>query len=426
MQRLPTDGDNPVQGSLVGAAGVLLVALALGPFRETVSPALPAILLLAVVVAAGGYGGRGVGASIGVIGAAIELSVFVTVRASVMGVIEAFVLTAVFVAVGVGAGWLAQFTERTEDEVEIVTGDRKALSDRLVSVSVERTLLAEEAEDLAEREVHRVALLRSVSHDLRTPLSAIRAVATDLRDGVHYDTEVRTDLLATMCDEVERLDQMVANLLSMSRIEAGRLEPHPQVFDVSELVTERVRSLNALFHHLVVRRSVDVDLPLAHGDYVMVQEVLTNLLGNAARHAPEGTELWVVAEKVVEEPPLFDGDANRRFVQIEVSDHGPGVADEFLPKLFEPFTRGEGSRSTGLGLAIAKAMVEAHGGRIWCTRTFGGGATFCFTIPVYDDAGDEVEMPMAEQDDEPGAAGAAERDAAMDGIDVTGPAEVPT
>ncbi len=388
MQRLPTDGDDPRQGVLLGLAGLVAVAVLLGPMRTNLSPALPALLLVAAVVVAGGYGGPRVGGALGGTAAMIELFLFVSEqspRATVVEVIESVVLVALFMAIGIGAGWLAQISESTELEVELASGDNAALSRRLVSVTVERAVLAEEAEDLAEREVHRTALLRSVSHDLRTPLSAIRAVATDLRDGVQYENAVRVDLLSTVCDEVERLDQMVANLLSMSRIEADRLHPQPQVIDLIEVVNERFRSLSPLFRSVRTRSSFAADLPLIEADFVMLQELLTNLLGNASRHAPADTEVWVVAERFVER------DDGHRMMQIEVSDQGRGVADDFLPKLFEPFCRGEGSRSTGLGLAICKAMVEAHGGTIWTTRTFGGGATFCFTLPVFTDTGTEPD-----------------------------------
>ena len=383
----------------MGVAGLVAVAVLLGPMRASVSPALPALLLVGSAVMAGGYGGPRVGGAVGGTAAMLELFLFVSEhppRPTVIGVLESVVLVVLFVGIGIGAGLLARISESTEQEVELATGDKVALSRQLVSVTVERSVLAEEAEDLAEREVHRTALLRSVSHDLRTPLSAIRAVATDLRDGVAYDAEVRVDLLSTVCDEVERLDQMVANLLSMSRIEADRLHPQPQVIDLVEVVHERFRSLGPLFRSVRTRSSFAADLPLIEADFVMLQELLTNLLGNAARHAPADTEVWVVAEKFVA------GTDGRRMLQIEVSDQGNGVAEDFLPKLFEPFCRGEGSRSTGLGLAICKAMVEAHGGTIWTTRTFGGGATFCFTLPVFiDTPGIEesetmVEAPPAE------------------------------
>ncbi len=377
MQRLPTDGDDPRLGATVGTAGLLGVGLLLGPFHESVSPALPALLLVLTAIAAGAFGGRRMGAAVGLLAAAVELFAFVTLRSSVIGVIEAVLLVVLFIAVGVAAGWLAQLTEQTEQEVVEAASDLHELSHRLVSVTVERAVLAEEAEDLVERDAQRTSLLNSVSHDLRTPLQAIRSVATDLRDGVHYDTDVQRDLLDTVCDEVERLDQMVANLLSMSRIESGRLEPHPQVIDLPELVEERFRSLGPLFRRVRLRSSFADGPPLLEADYVMLQEVLTNLLGNAARHAPADSDVWVVAEKEV-----VDADG-RRFVQIEVSDQGGGVADDFVPHLFEPFCRGAGSRSTGLGLTICRAMVEANGGTIWHTRTFGGGATFCFTVPVF-------------------------------------------
>ena len=216
----------------------------------------------------------------------------------------------------------------------------------------------------------RSALLRSVSHDLRSPLATIRAVTTDLRDGVVYEEATRVELLTTVCDEVERLDRIVANLLSLSRIEAGAFSPERQAVPLDELVTERARRLKGLFRAVRLQVEMPPDLPLVDGDYTQLELVLTNILENAGRYAPPGSTVRIAAR------PKGD------LVQVRIADEGFGVPDWERDRIFEPFRRGEGSRSSGVGLAICRAVVEAHGGTIGVERTPGGGATFVFTLPV--------------------------------------------
>lgn len=223
----------------------------------------------------------------------------------------------------------------------------------------------------AAADLQRSALLRSVTHDLRAPLAAIRAIAADLRDGVAYDEATRHDLLQTVCDEVDRLDRLVGNLLTMSRLDAAALDPVLGAVDLAELVAHRLDALAPLLagHEVVV--DVPADLPLVTADFAQLAQVLTNLLANAARHAPAGTPLAVVARA--------EGDV----VRLAVVDHGPGFPIDGRDELFGPFRRGAGSRSTGLGLAICRGIVAAHGGAIGVDDTPGGGATVWCTVPVH-------------------------------------------
>ena len=230
---------------------------------------------------------------------------------------------------------------------------------------------AQRAQQLEEIESQRRAMLRSVSHDLRTPLATIRAVTSDLRAGAPYDEETRNELLDTVADEAERLDRLVANLLSLSRIEAGVLKPDRQAVDVDELVRDRVRSLGRLFRQVRIVVDVPHDLPLVDGDYSQLDQLVSNLLENAARHAPPRSTVTISARQA--------GDST---VEVSVSDEGVGVPQPEIQHIFEPFRRGDGSRSSGIGLAICRAVAEAHGGRIWVNRTPGGGATFTSSLPV--------------------------------------------
>ena len=364
-----------LRGVVVGAALVAATVVVLVPLRSHISPATPALVLTVAVGASAVLGG--VRAAIVVaLTAALTLDlVFLPPYWAVhILTLEDTVAFATFLLVAVSVGVLVSRESDRRREAEHRELQVRTLNERLRELHDERAVLtarADLADDLARLDDQRTALLRSVSHDLRTPLSAIRAVVTDLRDGVQYDDDTRVGLLGMVCDEVDRLDRLVANLVSLSRIEAGAFDPDRQAVELDELITDRLRRLKPLFTDVVLRTDVPDDLPLVDADYAQVEQVLTNLLANAARHAPTGSDVWVLARAVEE------------YVRVEVSDRGKGVDEAIVERIFEPFQRGEGSRSSGIGLAICRAIVEAHGGTIAVERTFGGGATFVFTLPQH-------------------------------------------
>ena len=277
----------------------------------------------------------------------------------------------VLAALGTTVGALSRSLGRSRREVERRTAE---LRDLRAEAADEREGRAQEAERRRALEVadnQRSAVLRSVSHDLRTPLATILSVTSDLRSGTAYDEATRNELLDIVGDEAQRLDRLVANLLSMSRLEAGAMTLQRQAVDLGELVRERVRRLGRLFHQ--VRLVVDVpdDLPLIDGDYSSLDQLVTNLLENAARYAPARSMLTIAASA------RTDGT-----VQLMVQDEGVGIPDYERTQIFDPFRKGSDSRSSGLGLAICRGIAEAHGGRIWVDRTPGGGATFFVTLPT--------------------------------------------
>ncbi|MBI4320383.1 MAG: DUF4118 domain-containing protein [Chloroflexi bacterium] len=262
-----------------------------------------------------------------------------------------------------------------------------AADDRLLSavatqlgVAVERVWLqreATEAEILRRTGELKTALLNAVSHDLRTPLASIIASAGSLRQhDVQWTEAERQELAEAIEEEALRLNQIVGNLLDLSRIEGETLKPEKGWYDLGALVDDvlgRLRPVTAK-HHI----SVDIpdDLPPVLLDYVEIDQVLSNLIENATKYAAEGTEIRVSAHRA-------DGE-----LQVEVSDRGPGVPPAAMPHLFEPFYRladkVTGPKGTGLGLAVAKGLVEAHGGRIWAENRRGGGARFVFTLPLHE------------------------------------------
>jgi two-component system sensor histidine kinase KdpD len=239
-------------------------------------------------------------------------------------------------------------------------------------VVAEREVLAADAARvsvLEEIDRQRSMLLRSVSHDLRTPLASIRAVTTDLRDGFSYDPRLRDELLDLMSDEADRLDRIVANLLSLSRIEAGALLPDLTPTDLAEMIESSTARLSRLLKDHPLSVEVPPDLPPVAADYVQIDQVLTNLLENAARHTPPGTPVVVRAEAV----------GHGGGVTVSVSDAGPGVDPAVRDEVFEPFRSGT-TTTTGVGLAICKAIVEAHGGTLSLRDSPSGGADLRFTL----------------------------------------------
>ena len=374
MKRLPPTGGAPFLGIALGAATVVVASAALLPVRTHVTRATPALVLVLGVVVAGVVGGSIAAMVVALLAAAAYNLVFIPPYWTLkVNVADDWVALAVFVVVALAMGLLVAGQAERRRAAEQREAELRALYDHVREMAEERERLTEEAtraQVLERVDEQRAALLRSVSHDLRTPLASIRAVASDLRDGTAYDEDTRAELLDTVCDEAERLDRIVANLLSLSRIEAGAMKPERQAVALEELVSERVRRLGGLFRQVRVQVDLAPDLPLVDGDYTQLDQVLTNLLENAARHAPPASCVRV-------EAATRDG-----MVEVRVADEGIGVPEWERRRIFEPFRKGEGSRSSGVGLAICRAIVEAHGGTIDVERTPGGGATFVFTLPV--------------------------------------------
>lgn len=354
--------------------GVGAISAALVPLRDDLGRGTPALVFVLAVVGAGVVGGVRASTATGVVAAgALNLAFLPPYGTLKITAGEDWVALVVFLAVALVVGLLmtAQVDRRRSTEAR--EAELARLYDELRGAAADRDRLmveASRAQVLERVDGQRAALLRSVSHDLRTPLATIRAVATDLRDGVAYDDATRTELLATVCDEAERLDRIVANLLSMSRIEAGAFEPDRQAVDLEELVADRLRRLKGLFRKVRVQLELPDDLPLIDGDYSQLDQVFTNLLENAARYAAPGSTVRITGRR--------RGDA----VEVRVVDEGIGVPEWERAKVFEPFRRGEGSASSGVGLAICKAVVEAHGGQLTVERTPGGGATFVVALPA--------------------------------------------
>ncbi len=244
--------------------------------------------------------------------------------------------------------------------------------------AVERLLLgaaARRAELLAETEHTRSSLLAAVSHDLRTPLACILTAATTVaRQDSQLTPEARAELMATIVDETERLNHLVANLLSMTKLESGALLLKRQPEEVSELVAAALSALASRGGTERVTLNLPSALPLIEVDSLLIEQTLINLLENALRYAPGDTPIEIDARAV-------DDDA----VQIRVSDRGPGILPHEREKVFEKFFRGTGTRhgdgGAGLGLTICRAAARAHRGKLRALERVGGGTCMELTLP---------------------------------------------
>jgi two-component system sensor histidine kinase KdpD len=216
--------------------------------------------------------------------------------------------------------------------------------------------------------------MSAVSHDLRTPLASIIAAVTSLLEPeMHWDEATRHEFLQGIYEEAQRLNRLVGNLLDMSRIEGGALHPEKDWYGVDEVIAAVVGRLESRL--AAYRLSVDVapDLPLIPLDYTEIDQVLTNLLENALKYTSPGTAIQIRAERQGGQ------------IVVSVTDSGPGVPPEHLDRLFDKFYQvAEGSRprGMGLGLAISKGLVEAHGGQIAARNVAGGGLQITFTLPI--------------------------------------------
>jgi two-component system sensor histidine kinase KdpD len=248
---------------------------------------------------------------------------------------------------------------------------------RHLALAVTRARLAEQAAAAqlsAKTESMRSALLSTVSHDLRTPLAVIKGAASTLRDsGAALGREETAGLLASIVEESDRLERLVANLLEMTQLESKSLVPKREWVPVDELVSSALSRLEEMLASRVVSVASDSDLPLLHVDPVLLEQVLINLVENAAKYSPADAPIELSAR------------ASSGTLVLEVRDRGPGIPKDAQEKVFEKFFRVPtpgAARGAGLGLAICKGIVEAHGGTIRAGDRPGGGSVFTVTLPL--------------------------------------------
>ena len=325
---------------MTGISGIAAIAGVCWLLDERIGGTVTAALLLVPIVAASVLGGARIGVRVAAIGAVSYAALFLAPLGHVrVGPTQDVLTLVAFVAIAFGVGTISD-RRRPAAEPE---ADPPPASDDM--------------------------LLHAVSHDLRNPLSTIRLASADLLTGAHEeDDERRNELLGLVLSESERLDRIVGNLLSAGRVRAGALVPTTSpcslalVLDAAAARAERIGTSPIVL-------DVEADLPLVLIDPVLIDQVLTNLIENAARVSPAETPIVVSARRC--------GDT----VHVEVVDRGPGFHPDVVANAFEPHRSATGS--SGLGLAVCKAVIGAHGGTITIGDPPGGrGAVVSFTLPI--------------------------------------------
>jgi two-component system sensor histidine kinase KdpD len=255
---------------------------------------------------------------------------------------------------------------------------------RQIAAPLERARAAAEAEQArvaAESERLRSTLLSSVSHDLRTPLAAITGAASSVLEDLPPSKGLARELVSTVLEEAERLNRLVGNLLDMTRLEAGTLQPKRDWHSLEEVVGSAVARVERYAGERRIEVRVEPDVPLVRLDAVLVEQATVNLLENAVRHGGSGGCVSIAVRREGESAVL------------EVSDDGPGFPPEDAERIFDKFYRAAGGPGAGLGLAIARAIVTAHGGGIRAEPREPHGARFVFTLPL----GETPPPPPAEE-----------------------------
>ncbi len=258
------------------------------------------------------------------------------------------------------------------------------------ALAIERAQLTDETEQVRvqiETERLRNSLLSSVSHDLRTPLAAITGAASALLEKEHGLDPRGRELAHVAYEEAERLNRLVSNLLEMTRLESGSVNVEKEWQPLEEVVGTTLLRLERLFEDHPLKTHLPDDLPLVPIDAVLIEQILVNLLENAAKYTPKGSPIDLSA--------WVDGQDGQEVV-VEVADRGPGLPPGDEKRIFDKFFRVRPTTASGvgLGLAICRAIIEAHGGRIWAENRAGGGAAFRFTLPL------DGEPPQIELENE--------------------------
>jgi two-component system sensor histidine kinase KdpD len=276
---------------------------------------------------------------------------------------------------------------RPKSPTKLIETDRLHLLEAFAaqaSIAVKRIQLAEWSERVRvemESERTRSALLSAVSHDLRTPLTAIAGAAgTLLEAGSAIDADSRRELLESILDESEALSRLVSKLLDATRLEAGAVVIKAQWQSLEEIIGSAVRRLKrALAKHTVKTRQSG-EIPLVLGDGVLLEQVFINLLENAARHSPPGSPIEIGLSTQPETK------AGAKVIRVSVMDRGRGIPESELEQVFGKFRRGMPAsldrRGVGLGLTICRGIVELHGGRVWAQNRMGGGAEIVIELPI--------------------------------------------
>jgi K+-sensing histidine kinase KdpD len=383
-----------VNGYLFAAGGIALVTAALAPFHDRLSSTTVALaLLLIVLFSATGWGIRP------------------AITASLLGVLcfnfffipplytftiaypPNWIALAAFLITAITAGGLSARANRRAAEAEA----RRCEIERIYNEYQTAVDRAKQAEVLEQSEKLKSALLDAVTHDLRTPLTSIKASVTTLLaevegdEPVALDQEARHEFLVVINEEADRLNRFVENLVELASIEAGAMRLRRRWFsveDIIEMARERAASLTTE-HRLII--DIEREMPVARLDAALIAEVLYSLIDNATKYSPAGTPVRIIAQR-----------AQNEMIQFVIEDQGRGIPPELRERVFDKFFRAtnDGAASLGrpkglgMGLAIARGIVEAHGGRIWIENgERSKGTRIVFIVPIGDEEPDQSNEP---------------------------------
>jgi len=379
-----------VSGYLFAVSGIAVVTAVLAPFHEQLSSTTVALAFLLVVLFAATRWGSRPAMAAALLGVACFNFFFLpSIHTFTIADPQNWVALAAFLITALTAGELSARAKRRAEEAEAGRREIERLYNEY-RVAAER---ARQAEVFEQSERLKSALLDAVTHDLRTPLTSIKAAVTTLLDEagadkqVTLDDEARRDFLEVINEEADRLNHFVENMVELARIDAGAISLRRRWSSVEEIVAMARARADALTRDHRFEVELESELPSARVDASLIAEVLYSLIDNAAKYSPAGSRVKISARRAEDE-----------MILIAVEDEGRGIPEHLRERVFDKFFRATsegatslgGPRGLGMGLAIARGIVEAHGGRIWVESGTGArGARVAFTAPVGDEETDE-------------------------------------
>ena len=373
---------NKLLGYLAAIFGIGLITLALAPFQTHINSTTVALCLLLVVLIVATAAGSRPALLASVLGV-LSFNYFFLPPLYTLTIADPqnWIAFAAFFITAMIAGQLSSYARRRADEAQMQKKKIEALYEELKSAFAK----ASEAEALRQSEKLKTALLDAVTHDLRTPLTSIKVLATALLENesehqkLEFDLQSKKEFLETIVKETNRLNDFIEGLVELAQIEAGAFGLRLGWEEIPEIIEAALSRAERMLKGRRIKINLEENLPLVRVDSKALAEVIYTLLDNAAKYSPAESPIEISVKQ-----------SREGIVEIAVADHGPGVPKEFREKIFDKFFRIEKSESKakgmGLGLAIAKGIIEAHGGKIWVAeRAEGSGARFVFLIPIGDE-----------------------------------------
>lgn len=386
-------------GAVLGAA---LMTSFLAPFHDQINSTTVALSFLLVVLFVALFWGSGPALLASCLGV-VSLNYFFLPPLYTLSIAhpQNWIALAAFFTTALAVGQLSARARRRAEEAE--TGRREI--ERLYRELQTAFKKASEAEALQQSEKLKSALLDAVTHDLRTPLTSIKASITTLLDEVRrrsqddavvaLDSESRLEMMEVIDEESDRLNRFIGDLIELARIEAGELHLRPSWGTVDEIVSAALKRAASLTNDRKVEVSLEAELPAVRCDERAVSEVVYTLIDNATKYSPAGSSIQISAKRAP------DG-----MIKMSVEDRGAGIPADLRERVFDKFFRAtrDGDVSThkpsgtGMGLAIARGIVEAHNGRIWIETGSGGeGTRVVFMLPIGDyETSDDAHEKVAE------------------------------